>query len=106
MNSRSFSSTVGDSYDLYALHNCQPPTVVITHPSSSCPGRCPFHNSTQHKMTDWPLRLDPYLTMMRVCSHELEHPDPDFAALTFAARRRSIPHVCQCGCCESLEETA
>lgn len=41
---------------------------------------CTFHNPSEHKMLDWPVRLRATALIERVCEHGTGHPDPDSAA--------------------------
>lgn len=78
---------------------------LYVHNKNACKGfHCPIHNSSNHKMKDWPTnyREDRGL-MERICEHGVGHPDPD--DLNFKERTRGKKyaelesiHGCD-GCC-------
>lgn len=62
--------------DIIALPNG---TVLETHPERRCEGgHCCIHNPSDHPLRDAPLSWWPQLrSLRRVCTHGLNHPDPD-----------------------------
>lgn len=54
-------------------------TLLMTHPEHACRGaHCCIHNPSDHPLRDAPLAWWPGLrSMLRVCTHNLRHPDLD-----------------------------
>jgi len=69
-------------------------TVINTHEIGECSGQyCTIHNRSNHHMSKWKQIWDePNRRMMRVCSHNVAHLDPD--EVSSALRE----HYCD-GCC-------
>ena len=72
--------------------------LLRTHAEVACQGEaCCVHNPSDHHMASWDMFWDSrYSIMMRVCDHDVVHPDPDDLAVR--AQRGMISHSCD-GCC-------
>lgn len=71
--------------------------LVKHHAEGTCSGRCPIHAPSDHSMVTWKLRWrEDRRIMMRVCEHNVDHPDPDDLKVRFRVNH-SI-HWCD-GCC-------
>lgn len=70
---------------------------LFTHSAIQCIGQpCVIHNQTDHQMAGWPQVYRHDLRLMtRVCSHQVQHPDPDEINLHVSDRSA---HHCD-GCC-------
>lgn len=60
---------------------------------------CAIHAPTDHNMAEWPQVMSMGTLVVRICKHNVEHPDPD--SLAFFERRGQEHmgvHACD-GCC-------
>lgn len=80
--------------------------LVRVHLPSVCVNEyCVIHNPSDHHMVDWLVRYEQYSTLvMRVCPHDVDHPDPDSAhALDRLKPQRGLSYMhhemCD-GCCD------
>lgn len=60
---------------------------------------CAIHAPTDHRMIDWPQIMAAGTLVVRLCEHDVEHPDPDSLAF-FKRRGQDHMGVHNCdGCC-------
>lgn len=78
-----------------------PRIMHAVHMRSQCGRRpCCLHRPSGHHMGGWPtLWHTRRRMMMRVCEHEVPHPDPDDAAYRASCGDEDISHDCD-GCCQ------
>ena len=86
-----------DWYDLISL----PGNVFLrTHTETVCEGQvCCVHNPSDHHMASWDQFWDArFGIMMRVCDHDIVHPDPDDLVVRTRDWANMPSHSCD-GCC-------
>ena len=67
-------------YPGYPGHPEPEPAAEFVHHPDRCAGQpCPFHNPSDHHMRDWGFYVREDGLTVRLCSHLVEHPDPDSA---------------------------
>lgn len=83
-------SWVEGDYDVVVLYDGR---WLKTHGTKKCRGGvCPLHNQSEHHMKTWPQGWQQDRRMMvRLCEHEIGHPDPD-------GYNQDANHHCD-GCC-------
>lgn len=74
------------------------------HEKETCSGKCPFHNPSDHHMTEWPKVVRASALIERTCKHGVGHPDPDSVGyFIFKLGRKEgeaySVHGCD-GCCQ------
>ena len=71
------------------------------HSNAVCSGACPFHNPSNHPLSDADIhiRSDKMMLVERICEHGLGHDDPDSVAY-FKLKDENWAGVHGCdGCC-------
>lgn len=78
--------------------------MMTIHKDGDCTGHCPFHNPSDHHMTEWRkhIRYDKFCLVERTCEHGIGHPDPDSASFIAEVNPQASGsiwiHSCD-GCC-------
>lgn len=74
--------------------------MVRVHPPSRCRAPCPIHYPSDHPLAGAPMWWDPLEgIMMRICPHDLDHPDPDDQQVRLHPDLNG--HRCD-GCCTAV----
>lgn len=72
------------------------------HLAQKCEGEsCWVHNPSGHHMASWPIQWNASLrTVFRICTHDVEHPDPDDVDYYGGLGVDTTEHDCD-GCCST-----